>query len=97
MARWPCVYGLLYALVLSEDYALLLGAIVLFAALAAVMLVTRKIDWYRLASSGVNAVKLRASRGRSRLTQSAVEALRLTRRGRDVGRMSDRTSAIHER
>jgi inner membrane protein len=44
------VYALLYALVLSEDYALLLGAIVLFVALAAVMLVTRKIDWYRLGS-----------------------------------------------
>lgn len=43
------VYGVLYVLVLSEDYALLLGAIVLFAALAAVMLVTRKLDWYRLA------------------------------------------------
>lgn len=42
------VYGLLYVLVLSEDYALLLGAITLFAALAAVMLVTRRIDWYRL-------------------------------------------------
>jgi inner membrane protein len=42
------VYGLLYVLVLSEDYALLLGAIVLFVALAAVMLVTRRIDWYRL-------------------------------------------------
>ena len=40
------VYGLLYALILSEDYALLLGAITLFAALAAVMIVTRKIDWY---------------------------------------------------
>ena len=44
------VYALLYALVLSEDYALLLGAIVLFVALAAVMLVTRRIDWYRLGS-----------------------------------------------
>jgi inner membrane protein len=42
------VYALLYALVLSEDYALLLGAIVLFVALAAVMLVTRRVDWYRL-------------------------------------------------
>ena len=41
------VYGLLYALVLSEDYALLLGAIILFVALAAVMLATRRIDWYR--------------------------------------------------
>lgn len=40
------VYGLLYVLVLSEDYALLLGAITLFIGLAAVMLVTRKIDWY---------------------------------------------------
>jgi inner membrane protein len=41
------VYGLLYALVLSEDYALLLGAIILFVALAAVMLATRSINWYR--------------------------------------------------
>lgn len=47
-AAMSAVYGLLYVLVLSEDYALLLGAIVLFTALAAVMLVTRKIDWYRL-------------------------------------------------
>jgi inner membrane protein len=44
------VYGLLYALILSEDYALLMGAITLFAALAAVMVATRKIDWYRLGS-----------------------------------------------
>ena len=42
------VYGLLYVLVLSEDYALLLGAIILFIALAAVMLATRKVDWYRI-------------------------------------------------
>jgi inner membrane protein len=40
------VYGLLYALILSEDYALLLGAIILFVAVAAVMLVTRRVDWY---------------------------------------------------
>lgn len=46
-AAMTLVYGLLYVLVLSEDYALLLGAIILFIALAAVMLVTRKIDWYR--------------------------------------------------
>lgn len=40
------VYGLLYVLVISEDYALLLGAIALFGALATVMLVTRRVDWY---------------------------------------------------
>jgi len=41
------VYGLLYMLVLSEDYSLLLGAIILFVSLAAVMLATRRIDWYQ--------------------------------------------------
>ena len=40
------VYGILYALVISEDYALLMGAIVLFAILGAVMLATRHVDWY---------------------------------------------------
>jgi len=45
------VYALLYVLVLSEDYALLLGAITLFVALAAVMLTTRKVNWYRLGAS----------------------------------------------
>ncbi|HEY8538494.1 MAG TPA: cell envelope integrity protein CreD [Steroidobacteraceae bacterium] len=44
------VYGLLYALIVSEDYALLMGAIALFAALSAVMLTTRKIDWYAVRS-----------------------------------------------
>jgi inner membrane protein len=42
------VYGLLYMLVLSENYSLLLGSIILFAALAAVMMATRRVDWYRL-------------------------------------------------
>ena len=46
-AGMTAVYGVLYVLVLSEDYALLLGAIVLYAALATVMLVTRRIDWYQ--------------------------------------------------
>lgn len=46
-AAMGVVYGLLYMLVLSEDYSLLLGAIILFAALAAVMLATRRIDWYQ--------------------------------------------------
>ncbi len=40
------VYGLLYLLVLSEQYALLLGAIVLFGVLAAIMLLTRRYDWH---------------------------------------------------
>ena len=48
------VYGLLYMLVLSEDYSLLLGAIILFVALAAVMLATRRIDWYQTGGAASN-------------------------------------------
>lgn len=40
------VYGLLYLLILSEDYSLLLGATFVFVALAAAMWVTRRTDWY---------------------------------------------------
>lgn len=39
-------YALLYLLVTSEGYALLAGALALFALLATTMLLTRKIDWY---------------------------------------------------
>lgn len=44
------LYGLLYAILNSEDNALLIGSAVLFAALAATMYVTRQIDWYRIGS-----------------------------------------------
>ncbi|HKV08523.1 MAG TPA: cell envelope integrity protein CreD [Thermoanaerobaculia bacterium] len=39
------LYGYLYVLLQLEDYALLLGSLGLFATLALVMYVTRKIDW----------------------------------------------------
>ena len=42
------LYGFLYVILKSEDFALLLGALLLFAALAIVMVVTRRVDWYRL-------------------------------------------------
>lgn len=42
------LYGVLYGVLLSEDNALLMGAVLLFAALGATMLATRRIDWYRL-------------------------------------------------
>jgi inner membrane protein len=42
------LFGALYLLVQSEDFALLGGALLLFALLAAVMLATRRLDWYRL-------------------------------------------------
>jgi inner membrane protein len=44
-------YSLLYLLVLSEDYALLFGALAIFFLLATIMLGTRKFDWYRATDS----------------------------------------------
>jgi inner membrane protein len=40
------LYGYLYIVLTNEDYALLIGTIGLFVALAVVMLTTRRIDWY---------------------------------------------------
>ncbi len=40
------VYALLYLLVTSEDYSLLAGSIGLFAILATVMILTRRVNWY---------------------------------------------------
>lgn len=45
------LYALLYVLLGSEDYALLLGSCLLFAALAVFMLVTRSIDWGRVSGT----------------------------------------------
>lgn len=45
------LYGLLYGLLQSEDYALLMGSLVLFALLAGVMLATRRLDWSRVGRS----------------------------------------------
>jgi inner membrane protein len=42
------LYGLMYVLLTREQTALVVGTIGLFAAVAAVMLLTRKLDWYRL-------------------------------------------------
>jgi inner membrane protein len=41
------LYAAIYGLLISEDNALVLGSSMLFCLLAAVMYVTRKVDWYR--------------------------------------------------
>ena len=46
------LYAALYGLLVSEDNALVLGAGLLFVILAAIMVVTRKVDWYRVAVTG---------------------------------------------
>jgi inner membrane protein len=42
------LYGALYGLLISESNALVLGSLLLFAVLAALMVATRKVDWYQI-------------------------------------------------
>jgi inner membrane protein len=42
------LYGALYVLLKSEDHSLLLGSLLVFGVLAAVMLLTRRLDWNAL-------------------------------------------------
>lgn len=46
-------YAAIYGLLFSEDNTLILGSLLLFFLLAAVMVLTRKVDWYRGASERV--------------------------------------------
>lgn len=46
------LYGTLYGLLRSENNALVMGSILLFAVLAAIMITTRKIDWYQIGKGG---------------------------------------------
>lgn len=45
-AGLAALYAMLFALLNSEDYALLMGSLLLFALLGVVMVLTRKLDWY---------------------------------------------------
>lgn len=42
------LYGVLFGLLSSENNALVMGSILLFAVLSAIMITTRKIDWYQI-------------------------------------------------
>lgn len=45
------LYGALYGLLVSEDNALVMGSVLLFAVLAGIMTVTRKVDWYAVGTT----------------------------------------------
>jgi inner membrane protein len=45
-AGLAALYGLLYGLLSVEDYALLMGSLLLFGLLGVFMVLTRKLDWY---------------------------------------------------
>ena len=48
------LYGYLYILLRSQDYALLIGSFGLFFTIAIVMYLTRNINWYNSGSSEIN-------------------------------------------
>lgn len=50
------LYSVLYGLLVSEDNALVMGSILLFSILAAIMLVTRNVDWYQLGKKPVDSL-----------------------------------------
>lgn len=59
--KFTCLYGLL----VSEDNALLLGTLLLFAVLTTIMIMTRKVDWYEIgaptsAGTGSNAISIKS-------------------------------------
>jgi inner membrane protein len=49
-ALFAGLYAALYVLLRSEDHSLLLGSLLVFGVLAAVMVLTRKLDWSALSS-----------------------------------------------
>ncbi len=51
------LYGTLYGLLIAEDSALVLGSLLLFVVLAAVMVITRRIDWYAVSIGLPGAAK----------------------------------------
>jgi inner membrane protein len=45
------LYSTLYGLLVSEDNALLMGSLLVFASIATAMVITRKVNWYGLQSA----------------------------------------------
>ena len=50
------LYGMLYIIISSEDHALLLGSILVFLALAGVMLLTKNFDWHQVSQDAKKPV-----------------------------------------
>ncbi len=54
------LYGVLYVLLNAETYSLLIGSLLLFAALAGIMFATRKVDWSAVRKSESEEEQARA-------------------------------------
>jgi inner membrane protein len=52
--KFALLYGMLYVILQSEDNALLMGSLLLFAVLGAVMTLTRRLDWFEVGKRAPN-------------------------------------------
>ena len=64
-ATLATLYGLLYGLLDCEDRALLAGSVFVFAVLAGLMVVTRKVDWFALLTPVATAPSVSATDARA--------------------------------
>jgi inner membrane protein len=54
-AGFATLYGVLFVILNAAESALLIGALCLFAVLAAMMLITRRVDWNAIGRQGTNS------------------------------------------
>ncbi len=64
------LYAMLYAILGSEDNALLMGALLIFGVLSLVMVVTRRVDWYAITDSMSGLVATKRANGEETPRQS---------------------------
>jgi len=63
LAAFTALYMFIYVLLRVEAYALLVGAIASFAAVAAAMYITRSVDWYGVGAPGLGVASSSSSNG----------------------------------
>jgi inner membrane protein len=56
------LYALLYAILSAEDYALLIGSLLVFGVLGVIMVLTRKVNWTQFGQSSEGPLGARMSR-----------------------------------
>lgn len=56
LGAFSALYGLIYLLMRLQEGAFIVGALTVFAALAAVMYFTRKVDWYGVTGTGAKDI-----------------------------------------
>lgn len=65
------LYGVLYGILISEDNALMMGSLLLFGVLGAIMVATRRLDWYSVLGSPAKPARARPQNPADAFVQKA--------------------------